>query len=148
MAKITHQIFKFQRCFPQSGTGCELPSVGCTLPENFGISVGIVRFSGCVQCALASPTVPKGRSGRAKTNFFLQYLSISATILLFFFFKFCNQVSIFVSVFYTWRQRVACKNSCRFQSPSLSSYTQVTKKLRTFENHITRQLFLTSCYHT
>ena len=54
----------------------------------------------CVQCAWASPTVPKGRGGLAKTNFFLQYLSINATILSIRFFNFLSVCQCTV-VFFT-----------------------------------------------
>ena len=42
----------------------------------------------CVQGAWASLTVPKGRSGLAKTNFFLHRLSINEPILSILFFNF------------------------------------------------------------
>jgi len=48
--------------------------------------------SACVQCALDSLTVPKGRRGRAKTIFFLHQLSINELIFSIRFFKLYNQI--------------------------------------------------------
>src|SRR5690554_1776007 len=80
----------------------------------------------CVQCAWVSQTVPKGRSGRAKTNFFLQYLSISAPILSFCFFNFQICLSMFGGL-YTCPQRLTIWPVRDFGRLSC----QVTRKVET-----------------
>jgi hypothetical protein len=50
-------------------------------------------------CGLASLTVPKGRSGRAKTKFFLHRTSINAPILSIYYFDFSVILSMYRCLF-------------------------------------------------
>ena len=72
--------------------------IDCTLLQIL-VCVSACAICKCVQCVSASLTVPKGRSGSAKTVFFMHQTSINETIFSNRFFNFHNQVSMFVSVF-------------------------------------------------
>ena len=69
------------------------------LLQAFGLSVGSCGLANVLQCGWVSLTDPKGRSGPAKTNFFLQYVSIKVNIFSVLFFNFQIMLSMYRCLF-------------------------------------------------
>ena len=90
------------------------------LLQAFGLSVGSCGLANVLQCGWVSLTDPKGRSGPAKTNFFLQYVSIKVNIFSVLFFNFQIMLSMYRCLFSLahngrrlWARAVCGRIRCR-----------------------------------
>ncbi len=98
--------------------------INCTLLQ-ISVCAFACAICKCVQCALASPIVPKGKSRRAKTNFFLHQPSINEPILLIRFFNFIIYLILCNSVFLFSIQRFAAWRSGGFLSQMFNRRTEL-----------------------
>ena len=98
----------------------------------------------CVQCAWASLTVPKGRSGRAKTNFFLHQPSINEPIFLIRFFKFIIHLLVYRCFFSLAYNGPGIATVADLRASSLSAETKTQAEQRTQNYHLAPLLWL---YH-
>ena len=93
--------FSFNLCSLNSNVsisnGCE--GKIAALLKAFGFERWLVGLANVLQCGWVSLTDPKGRSGPAKTNFFLQYVSIKVNIFSVLFFNFQIMLSMYRCLF-------------------------------------------------
>ena len=71
----------------------------CSSFASFGFERWLVGLANVLQCGWVSLTDPKGRSGPAKTIFFLQYVSIKVNIFSVLFFNFQIMLSMYRCLF-------------------------------------------------
>ncbi len=109
----------------------------CTLLQ-ISVCVSACAICKCVQCALASPTVPKGRSGWAKTNFFLYQTSINALILFIRFFTLPFKLFLYDSVSQPCIQRFVYVE-CGIKSDELSKPHRANSLIHNFKFSVNRQ---------